>query len=233
VSWLTSSVQAISALDSPHHAARTIFARNVRRWEVVGRPTIACRRCPASLAEHNQLRALAQAIAQPPRGIKEAVIINSQGGELAQTRRSADPCRSGKMTAMPVPTARFKTLLAGRLDFYASKGWPQLEDVTIRWHGGYGYPHRLPARRRATAAAPVALPGLGTDWDFALYQASTETYNDTLLPNAHPTGTPEEALGLYLADPTAWIQPPTDQRVAALSRSARGCQRGCQPTQLR
>lgn len=49
--------------------------------------------------------------------------------------------------------------------------------------------------------------GWSTDWGFALYQASTQTYQDALLPNSHPAGTPEQALdcacGLYLADPTA------------------------------
>jgi len=33
---------------------------------------------------------------------------------------------------MPVPNARLKTLTAEKLDFYASKRWPQLEEVTIR-----------------------------------------------------------------------------------------------------
>ncbi|MGH8572398.1 MAG: hypothetical protein ACREX8_07475, partial [Gammaproteobacteria bacterium] len=34
---------------------------------------------------------------------------------------------------------RLKTYLAGHLDFHASQRWPQLEEVTITWRGGYGY----------------------------------------------------------------------------------------------
>jgi len=53
--------------------------------------------------------------------------------------------------------------------------------------------------------------GSDTDWGFALYQASSERYNDTLLPDGNPSGSPEQALdcalGLYLADPSAWINP--------------------------
>ena len=53
------------------------------------------------------------------------------------------------------------------------------------------------------------------DWGFALYQASTETYIDSQLPNGADTGTPKRALdtalGLYLNDPTAWqLEPPKD-----------------------
>jgi len=43
---------------------------------------------------------------------------------------------------------------------------------------------------------------------FAIHLASTNGYQDSLLPSGLPVGTPEEALdcarGLYLADPTAW-----------------------------
>ena len=97
------------------------------------------------------------------------------------------------MEGMAVPTARLKTYIEGHLDFHASQRWPQLEEVTISWRGSYGS---------------------DTDWGFALYQASSERYDDTLLPDGGPSGTPEQALdcalGLYLADPTAWIKPPKD-----------------------
>jgi hypothetical protein len=41
--------------------------------------------------------------------------------------------------AMPVPSVRLKTSITGHLDFHASKRWPQLEEITISWCGGYGY----------------------------------------------------------------------------------------------
>jgi len=115
---------------------------------------------------------------------------------------------------MPVPNARLKTLTADKLDFYASKRWPQLEEVTIRWHGGYGYVTGYLPGDEELPLCRLHYLGSDTDWDFSLYQASTETYENAILPNGLPGGTPEEALdcalGLYLADPTAWIKPPTD-----------------------
>jgi hypothetical protein len=54
-------------------------------------------------------------------------------------------------------------------------------------------------------------------WGFAIYRASHDDYETSLLPSGYPAGTPEEALdcacGLYLADPAAWLPPadtPTD-----------------------
>jgi len=63
-------------------------------------------------------------------------------------------------------------------------------------------------RRRAAPAVPAALCRLGQPVGFAIHLASTNGYQDSLLPSGLPVGTPEEALdcarGLYLADPTAW-----------------------------
>ncbi len=45
-------------------------------------------------------------------------------------------------------------------------------------------------------------------WGFAIHLASRDGYEDFLLPNGQPVGTPEEAIdcacGRYLGDPTAW-----------------------------
>lgn len=114
---------------------------------------------------------------------------------------------------MPVLTARLKTHIAGNLDFHASQRWPQLEEITIAWCGGYGYvtahlpgDEQLPLRR-------LCYLGSDTEWAFVLYRAS-EGCGDTLLPGGSPSGTPQQALdcalGLYLADPSAWLNPPKD-----------------------
>ncbi len=45
----------------------------------------------------------------------------------------------------------------------------------------------------------------------AIYRASHDDYQDSLLHIGLPSGTPEEALdtacGLYLDDPSAWLTP--------------------------
>jgi len=51
--------------------------------------------------------------------------------------------------------------------------------------------------------------GSAAHWGFAVYRASHDNYDKSVLPSGLPFGTPQEALdcacGLYLADHTAWI----------------------------
>ena len=127
---------------------------------------------------------------------------------------SADQDRFATIGAMPVPSAHLKTSIAGHLDFHASKRWPQLEEITIAWRGGYGYvTGHLPGEKQLPLCRLRYL-GTDTDWGFAIYQASSESYDDTLLPDGSPSGTPQQALdcalGLYLTDPSSWIKPPKD-----------------------
>ena len=53
--------------------------------------------------------------------------------------------------------------------------------------------------------------GSASRWGFAIYLASRNGYQDSVLPSGLRAGTPEEALdcacGLYLNDPTAWQEP--------------------------
>jgi hypothetical protein len=56
--------------------------------------------------------------------------------------------------------------------------------------------------------------GSASSWGFAIYRASHDNYEKSILPSGHPFGTPQEALdcacGLYLNDTTAWQPPPTN-----------------------
>ena len=51
--------------------------------------------------------------------------------------------------------------------------------------------------------------GSAARWGFAIYRASHQDYEDSILPTGAFAGTPEDALdcaaGLYLDDPTAWV----------------------------
>lgn len=118
------------------------------------------------------------------------------------------------MEDMPVPSARLKIAIEGGLDFHASQRWPDLEEVTISWRGRYGYVSAYLTEDDAIPVCRLRYLGSDTDWGFALYLASSEDYEDTLLPDGSPTGTPTQALdcalGLYLADPTIQIKPPKD-----------------------
>ena len=74
-----------------------------------------------------------------------------------------------------------------------------------RGHGEAGRP------RRGWAAPPscrLRYSGSAHQWGFAIWLASKDGYQDSILPSGLPVGTAEQALdcacGLYLADPTAW-----------------------------
>lgn len=61
---------------------------------------------------------------------------------------------------------------------------------------------------------PAALRRLRQPWDFAIYRASHDDYEDSLLPTGSMGRNAEDALdtacGLYLADPTPGPNPPTN-----------------------
>jgi hypothetical protein len=140
--------------------------------------------------------------------------VITSGDDTPGAEDVADQHRFATMEPMPVPSARLKIVTEGHLDFHASQRWPQLEEVTISWRGGYGYVSAYLTEDDAIPVCRLRYLGSDTDWGFALYLASSEDYEDTLLPDGSPTGTPAQALdcalGLYLADPTAWIKPPKD-----------------------
>ena len=53
--------------------------------------------------------------------------------------RQAKARRCATLEPMPVPARKLKDQVEYDLDHYASQCWPQLEEVTIRWHGSYGH----------------------------------------------------------------------------------------------
>jgi hypothetical protein len=69
--------------------------------------------------------------------------------------------------------------------------------------------HRPPERRRHPTADAAAVRRISRRWGFAIYLASKDGYQDSVLPTGAFAGAPEDALdtacGLYLGDPTAWI----------------------------
>jgi hypothetical protein len=110
---------------------------------------------------------------------------------------------------MPIPEVT-RAGLVNRLDAHRRKRWPQLSELNLRYRANFAYLHG------ATATEDYPLPlcrlrylGSADQWGFAIYLASKDGYEDSILPNGSFTGTPEQALdcacGLYLNDITAWI----------------------------
>ena len=95
----------------------------------------------------------------------------------------------------------------------ACERWPQLADITIRWHGAFAYIGGQLSDGTTLPLCRLRYAGSASTWGFAIYHASHDDHEDSILPGGHPSGTPQEALdcacGLYLGGTTAWLtQPP-------------------------
>lgn len=116
-------------------------------------------------------------------------------------------------TVASTPPESTKSSLRQRLAAHTRTRWPQLRDLQIRHRGGFAYiSAQLPDDDERMPLCRLRYTGSASTWGFAIYQASSDRYEDSYLPTGAPAGTPEQALdtacGLYLADPTAWL---TDQ----------------------
>jgi hypothetical protein len=103
-----------------------------------------------------------------------------------------------------------KTSLQQRLTARAQERWPALTAVQVRFRGRFAYVDGELDSGEALALCRLRYVGSATVWGFAIYLASNDGYQDSVLPSGRPSGTPQEALdcacGLYLADPSAWSQ---------------------------
>ena len=131
---------------------------------------------------------------------------------------------------MPVPSRRLKDLTEGTVDHHASQHWPALEEVTIRWRGSYGYLTGYLSENDGDTIPLCRIQYLGDpdEWAFAIWQASTDSYADSVLldgrPAGHPTTALDTACTLYLADtsghPAQPDEPLKDLRGAALAHGS-------------
>jgi len=103
-----------------------------------------------------------------------------------------------------------KISLQQRLLARARERWPGLADVQIRFRGRFAYVDGELEGGEVLALCRLRYVGSATVWGFAIYLASKDGYQDSILPSGRPSGTPQEALdcacGLYLADPSAWYE---------------------------
>jgi hypothetical protein len=108
------------------------------------------------------------------------------------------------LDVVSMPSKRVKDDLAADLDHHASLVWPGLEEVTVRWRGGYGYVTAYISEDEAVPICRLEYLGLDDIWGFALHDPATDTYADSLLPDGHPEGSPQDALDcavrLHLTD---------------------------------
>jgi hypothetical protein len=112
---------------------------------------------------------------------------------------------------MPIPDGA-RRALARRLDLRRQERWPDLVDVNIRYRGSFAYLDGVTAEHDSLPLCRLRYLGSPHEWGFAIYLASKDGYEDSILPRGSFTGAPEEALdcacGLYLNDISAWTEAP-------------------------
>src|SRR3954454_5600027 len=107
------------------------------------------------------------------------------------------PTWRGTLTGMPVPPKRLKELVEGTVDHHASLTHPDLQEITIRWRGGYGYIHAWAGAgdENDEQIRLCRIEYLGNDdtWAFAIYDPASDTYTDARSTTGQPTGSPTDA----------------------------------------
>ena len=110
---------------------------------------------------------------------------------------------------MATPPASTKSSLHQRLNQRARDRWPALARVAVRFRAQFAYIDGQLADGAIMPLCRLRYGGSASRWGFAIYLASKDGYEDSVLPNGYTAGSPEEALdcacGLYLNNPTAWL----------------------------
>jgi len=106
------------------------------------------------------------------------------------------------MPAIPEAT---KVSLQQRLATHATKHWPQLHSVQVRFRGTFAYVSGELEDGESLPLCRLRYGGSAARWGFAVYLASKDGYEDSVLPTGGFAGAPEDALdcacGLYLNGP--------------------------------
>lgn len=101
-----------------------------------------------------------------------------------------------------------RSSLGQRLDGRRGQRWPQLTEIRLRFRERFAYVDGVLDDDDVLRLCRLRYGGSAASWGFAIYLASKDGYERSVLPTGSFAGTPEEALdcacGLYLNDPGAW-----------------------------
>jgi hypothetical protein len=108
----------------------------------------------------------------------------------------------------PVIPESTKTSLGQWLRRRQQQRWPGLAGVEVRSRGRFAYVNGELEGGEVLRLCRLRYSGSASLWGFAIYLASRDGYQDSVLPSGLLIGEPEEALdctcGLYLDDPNTW-----------------------------
>jgi hypothetical protein len=107
-----------------------------------------------------------------------------------------------------VPTST-KISLEQKVAARATERRPQLAGTVVRHRARFAYLDAVLPDGTIQPLCRLRYTGSAHQWGFAIYRASHDGYQDSVLPRGYPVGNLQEALdcacGLYLGDPTSWI----------------------------
>jgi hypothetical protein len=110
----------------------------------------------------------------------------------------------------PIPE-RQRSDLVHRLEAHRKSRWPELGELSVRFHSPFAYVEAELPEGYVSPLFRLKWVGSRDLWAFAIYLASRDEYERSVLPDGRLTGSPEMAMdcacGLYLGDPTAWLPP--------------------------
>lgn len=110
---------------------------------------------------------------------------------------------------MPIPEST-KASLRSRLEDRRRERWPSLARLETSFRGNFAYVKGIDEDGDDLALLRLRYNGSASRWGFAIYLASTDGYEASVLPSGMFSGAPEEALdcacGLYLGEPATWLK---------------------------
>ena len=87
---------------------------------------------------------------------------------------------------MGKPPDSTKTSLRQRLAARARERWPELASITVRWHGQFAYVAGQLPDGTTLPLMRLRYAGSATTWGFAIYRASHDDYENSILPSGYP-----------------------------------------------
>ena len=110
---------------------------------------------------------------------------------------------------MAIPEST-KSSLRQRLETRRRERWPSLTELETTFRANFAYVKGVDPDGDELKLMRLRYHGSASSWGFAIYLASRDGYEDSILPSGAFSGEPEEALdcacGLYLNEPEAWLR---------------------------
>jgi len=109
---------------------------------------------------------------------------------------------------MAKPPESTKTNVTYYLKQHAKERWPQIESLDVRFRSNFAYVSAITVDDEELPLCRLRYGGSASTWGFAVYLASKDGYENSMLPNGQFSGSPQDCLdcacGLYFGDPSAW-----------------------------